>query len=65
MRGYEMEFISGLCGILCALCMLAAPVALIIWLVLLLAKSEKKKKAKRFFLSTLSGIVILTKYSFH
>ena len=55
-----MEFISGLCGILCALCMLAAPVALIIWLVLLLAKSEKKKKAKRFFLSTLSGIVIFT-----
>lgn len=55
-----MEFISNLCGVLCALCMLAAAIALIVWLVLSIAKNEKKKKAKRFFLRTLVGIVVFT-----
>ena len=55
-----MEFISTLCGVLCFLCILAAPITLLIWLILLIKKSEKKKKAKYFFLGTLGGIVLFT-----
>ena len=55
-----MEFISTLCGILCFLCILAAPITLIVWIVLMIAKSDKKKKAKYVFLGTLGGIVLFT-----
>ena len=55
-----MEFISTLCGILCFLCILATPITLIVWLVLLITKNEKKKKAKYVFLSTLGCIVLFT-----
>ena len=55
-----MEFVSTLCGVLCFLCILAAPITLIVWLVLLITKNEKKKKAKYVFLSMLGGIVLFT-----
>ena len=55
-----MDFISTLCGVLCFLCILAAPITLLVWLILLIKKSEKKKKAKYFFLGTLGGIVLYT-----
>lgn len=55
-----MDFISTLCGVLCFLCILAAPITLLIWLILLIKKSEKKKKAKYFFLGTLGGIVLFS-----
>lgn len=53
-----MEFISTLCGLLCALCMLAAPITLIVWIVFLITKNEKKKNAKHAFLCMIGGIVI-------
>lgn len=55
-----MGFISILCGVLCFLCILATPITLIVWLVLLITKNEKKKKAKHIFLAALVGIVIFT-----
>lgn len=53
-----MEFISTLCGIFCFLCMVTAPIALIVWLILLITKNEKKKKAKYVFLGALGGFVL-------
>lgn len=53
-----MESISSLCAVLCFLCIVATPVTLLTWLVLLIKKSEKKNKAKRNFLISLSGIVL-------
>ena len=53
-----MEFISTLCGIFCFLCMVTAPIALIVWLILLITKNEKKKKAKYVFLGALAGFVL-------
>ena len=55
-----MELISGICGFLCFGCILLIPIALIIWIIRIIKKSEKKKNAKRFFLGALAGLVLFT-----
>ncbi len=55
-----MALISSICGFLCLLCIVIAPIALVVWIVMLIRKSERKKKAKRFFLGALAGIVLFT-----
>lgn len=52
-----MEFISDLCGILCVLCLCAAPISLIVWLVMLFKRSENSKKARTVFFCLLGGIL--------
>ena len=53
-----MEIISTLCGVFCFLSMVPAPIVLIVWLVLLITKNEKKKQAKYVFLGALGGFVL-------
>lgn len=55
-----MEFISTLCAILWFLCIVATPITLLVWIILLIRKSEKKRNAKRSFLFSLCGIILFT-----
>lgn len=55
-----MEQVSTICGFLCILCLFVAPIALIIWIVLNIKKSPKKKSAKHFCLGAIAGVVVFT-----
>lgn len=55
-----MEQITNICLFLCGLSGLIAPLALIAWIVMRIKKSEKKKKAKIFFLCNLAVFVLST-----
>ena len=55
-----MELLSNICAFLSGLCALVAPIALIVWIVMIIKKSERKKKAKRFFWGTFVGVVLFT-----
>ena len=53
-----MEVVSILSALLCGLCMLSLPITSIIWIILSIKKSEKKRLAKRIFLYSLIGIIL-------
>lgn len=53
-----MEQIFNICVFMCGLCIIVAPIALIVWIIMIVKKSERKKKAKRFFVGTLAGVVL-------
>lgn len=55
-----MEQVSNICAYLVLLCILVAPISLVVWIVLAIKKSKKKKIAMRFFLGALAGIVLFT-----
>ena len=55
-----MEQISSICGTLCALCIVALPIVLITWVVMLIIKSKKKNVAKYALLSLIAGIILFT-----
>lgn len=55
-----MDLISSVCILLCVLCVVITPIAFIVWVVMLIRKSERRRKAKRFFLCSLVGIVLFT-----
>lgn len=53
-----ISFVYSLSSILCFLCILTVPVALIVWIALLITKKQKVKIAKYVFLCNLGAIVL-------